>query len=250
MLKNDFKVANWLVPKHIKTLITTKYGGVSKANFANFNLATHVNDNLHDVITNRQILRQFIPSEPLWLKQSHTNKVYTVKSNTINLLENEEFDAIIDHKASSVCAILTADCLPILLTNTNGDFISAIHAGWAGLYTNILDNTIKQINSPSHDILVYIGPSICSKCFIVKDDLWDKFSQLNLIYRKFFQPISIGTWQCDLAAIATLQLINHGIAKHNIYLANECTCCNPQLYYSYRHSAITGRIASLIWREE
>ncbi|HMT03392.1 MAG TPA: peptidoglycan editing factor PgeF [Burkholderiales bacterium] len=251
MLNNpNFLQANWNAPANIKTIITTRIGGYSTGQFDSLNLALHVSDNPEIVIKNRNLLKKYLPSEPFWLNQTHNN--YVINLDNVESNSNLIFDASITSVRNKVCAILTADCLPILLTNKKGTFVAAIHAGWRGLLNNIIENTINMLK-PDSTILAYIGPSICEKHFEVGNDVFNKFTNIspkNLNY--FKEKTSVNKeikYYCNLIEIAKDLLLNAGLDSKNIWVSNECTYCNNDLFYSYRKNNVTGRIASLIWLE-
>lgn len=239
---NNFLKANWKAPKNIKTLITTRVG----INNTDFNLAMHVSGDIDSIKNNRQILALLLPSRPNWLSQTHTNLVLDLDNNIPN---DRSFDAAITKTKFTICVIMTADCIPILITDTCGSFVGAIHAGWRGVENNIITNTINLTKVDPKDIIVYIGPAICTKHFEVGVDIFEIFTKQNTDYEKFFNPKSNHKFECDLIGIAKLQLINLGVLEKNINLSNQCTYCNNDLFYSYRKEKNTGRFASLIWIE-
>ena len=274
MLKSNMLVANWPAHKRVKTLITTRDGGYSIDEFNSLNLALHVNDNPEHVLHNRKLLQQQLPDKPYWLNQTHSNKIInldTIHHNPTNVetalkqSESEDefdletgisplkYDASITTCRNKVCVVLTADCLPILITNKQGTFVAAIHAGWRGVENSVIKNTIQASNSDLRDILVYIGPAICQNHFEVGGEVLEQFTSLDPANAKFFiEKTTAGTtgkYNCDLTGIAKLQLLNLGVLDSNIYLSNLCTYCREDLFYSYRKQNITGRFASLIWLE-
>ena len=200
---------------------------------------------------NRAILREFLPSEPLWLNQEHTNNIANLIDypDTINQINNNPFDGVITSIKNQVLCIMTADCVPILLTNTAGCFIGAIHAGWRGVAGGIVTkciNALKSINPES--ILVYLGQSICKKHFEVGQDLYNIMLNINHDNKQFFSSgNNSNKYYCDLIGIVILQLLNSGVLNTNITLSNSCTYCNANECYSYRRDGVTGRQASLIW---
>lgn len=239
--------ANWNAPAQIKTLITTRIGGVSQNNYSSFNLAMHVNDNPNHVSQNRQILNEYLPNKPIWLNQTHSNLAIEIDNSTTDIIH--DYDATLTRIKNIVCTVMTADCLPILLTDINGSFVSAIHAGWRGVANNIISNAVNLTNVRPKDILAYIGPAICQKHFEIGYEVFDIFTQLNSHNQQFFIKKDNNKFDCDLAAIAKLQLINQGILANNITQSDECTYCNDKLFYSFRRNSITGRFASCIWIE-
>ncbi|MCX8514105.1 MAG: peptidoglycan editing factor PgeF [Burkholderiales bacterium] len=241
MLKNNFITANWNCPSNIKTLITTK-------NNSKFSLRLK-GDDIETSIANRQTLAELINNPLYWLNQSH--------SATATSLDNIEFDnnadAAFTFSKNKACVVLTADCLPILLTDTRGSFVAAIHAGWKGLLAGIISNTLAKLNfNQNNNIIAYIGPAICQNHFEVGSELYDAFIAKNNSYMPFFQPKHNNKFDCDLIAIAKLDLILCGVEANNIYLSNLCTSCNNNLFYSYRKEVINdqfGNFASCIWME-
>jgi polyphenol oxidase len=312
MSRNNTFTANWIAPTQVKTLITTRDGGHSTDEFSSFNLALHVDDNPELVLQNRLTLQKQLPDKPYWLNQTHSNRVVNLDlinhgkrpNSTLKQLnatsqclkinseqiESEdafkpetvisplEYDASITTCHQKVCVVLTADCLPILVTNKQGTFVAAVHAGWRGVENGILKNIIKTSASNPHDILIYIGPAICQKHFEVGHEVMEQFIKLDPENSNFFIKRSMPNtldnkcqnknlysnnvmgsyllrndkddkYSCDLAEIAKLQLLKLGVFDSNIYLSNICTYCNENLFYSYRKQNITGRFASLIWLE-
>ncbi len=242
-----FLTANWSAPKHIKTLITTRIGGKSFTPFDELNLATHVGDNLDHVMANRKLLLEYTPSRPYWLNQNHSKNVLNLDSIKTNDQIDQEYDASFTSKPNQVCSIMTADCIPIFLTDLTGTFVAAIHAGWRGVLDGIISSTLGQIKIDKSNIIVYIGPSICPKHFEVEKDLLEKFRRLSKTNQDYFNQRNSTKYECDLVGIAKLQLNNAGILDKNITLSNLCTYCNEELFFSFRRDGITGRIAHLIW---
>lgn len=247
-MNTNITIPNWTVPKNIKAIVTTNNNGNSIGKYQSFNLATHVGDDMKAVIENRNVLAKLLPSQPIWLTQTHSTKVLNLSNkNTLIPVYNNEYDATITNQPLQVAAILTADCLPILLTDKNGSFVAAIHAGWRGLLNGIITNTLTMLHSinPSN-ILSYIGPSICQRHFEVGSELYDRFSEKDCTNSQYFTHSSDNKFLCNLAAIAKQELLNNGLIINNITSSGICTHCNNE-FYSYRRDGITGRFASLIW---
>ncbi|MCE3268246.1 MAG: hypothetical protein K0R49_498 [Burkholderiales bacterium] len=247
MPMNNFIYPNWNAPARVKSLITTRLGGVSVYPFDTFNLGTHVGDNLDSVLQNRQILAGFVPSKPFWLNQTHSDKAICIDNispdNDISL----DYDASFTYKKNQVCVAMSADCIPVLLTDKNGSFAAAIHAGWRGVENNIICKTISTIDIPGANILAYIAPAICKEHFEVGPEVFDMFILQDKNYKYFFKKNISDKFQCDLSAIAKQQLLKLGLLEQNIYLSEMCTYCRSELFFSYRRNGITGRMASLIW---
>lgn len=251
-MPNNFLTASWNAPKNIKTIITTNLipaEALMHNHTLDFNLATHVGNDINVVLRNRKILNQFLPSRPHWLRQTHSNNVLEIDKITIQRPEYQDYDAAITFSPNQVCVILTADCIPILLTDISGGFVAAIHAGRVGIAKNIIKNTIGKISTASHKIFAYIAPAICQKHYEVDKDILREFNQLNSKYAKFFQKkITPDKFSLDLNGIAVLQLLDAGLLVQNIYQSNICTYCHHDKFYSYRENKNTGRFASCIWK--
>ena len=239
---------DWPAPVNIKALITTRKGGFSKPPFASFNLADHFNDDVEQVLKNRQRLNQSLPSSPVWLSQTHTNKVVELttqgkvsEAHSSQPYNGESFDGSFTTQPNVVCTVMTADCLPILLTDTKGSFVAAVHAGWRGLADGIIENCLQNLNVENGDALAWLGPAIGPECFEVGDDMKNQFAGDEQDAFK----VHGDKWLCDIYALATKKLNTYGIRK--IYGGDHCTFKEDELFYSYRRDGICGRMASCIW---
>lgn len=236
----------WSTPKNIKSFTTTRKGGVSKLPFDSFNIAYHVNDNPNDVSTNRALLHEQLPCSAVWLEQVHSNKVIVVNSTSdLNIVE--QADALFTKEKNIPLAIMTADCLPILLTDEKGSQIAAIHGGWRGLAGDIINNTVACFDCKPSDIKAWLGPAIGPERFEVGQDVVDAFSKLNINHLSGFKPQKNGQFLADIFVLAQQLLIQLGIS--HISSEQRCTYNDPELFYSYRRDNQTGRMASLIWIE-
>ena len=233
--------ANWDVPAHIHALTTLRTNGVSQGNYARFNLALHVNDNINSVKQNRQHLIQALalPSSPKWLQQVHGNQVVIAKNNMTA-------DASYSQQQSIVCAVMTADCLPIVLCNPQGQCIAAIHAGWRGLLKGIIENTVKAM--AQNPLIAWLAPAINRCCFEVGAEVRTAFIQQSIAFETASQAIAHQKYQADIYLLATIILNRLGIDR--IYRNDYCTKCDNQKFYSYRRDGEqTGRMATLIWMD-
>lgn len=241
MTMMTFKIANWPAPANISALSTTRLPGFSIAPYDENNLALHVGDLTPHVMKNRQQIKELLqlPNEPVWLEQTHsTTCIIAEKDNHRNA------DAIVTRSADHPLVILTADCIPITLCNQQGDEIAAIHAGWKGLYRGIIENTLAMMQSPPQDVLAWIGPSICQKCYATGEEVYKDFTNKYPQSQSAFEQIK-GQWFADLPKIAELVLNLLGVNK--VYQSNLCTFELKDEFYSYRRTAQTGRIGTLIW---
>ncbi|GAK85070.1 uncharacterized conserved protein [Vibrio ponticus] len=136
-------IPNWKVPKQVKAISTTRLGGYSAAPYQGLNLGSHVGDELATVLENRQVLVELagMPSAPIWLNQTHSTHVEVVDKPTSSTLDA---DGLFTTQRGVVCSAMTADCLPVLLTNTQGTQVAAVHAGWRGLAHGIVENAVEM----------------------------------------------------------------------------------------------------------
>lgn len=237
--------ANWPAPAWIKAGTTCIGSGFSQAPYASLNLAEHVGDNIEQVEQNRNLLQQelHLPAPPLWLKQVHDNTV----------IESDDWhpgiaaDGCTTHKPGIVCAILTADCLPLLLCDEQSRQIAAIHVGWRGLCQNIVDSAISRFSSDHDKILAWTGPHIHQQYYEVGEDVRTACLQACPGVDHAFVRNKKGHWLASLETLVHHQLMNKGISM--IFSSNRCTFAQEDNFFSYRRNKVTGRMASLIWME-
>lgn len=242
-MKLDFIFPDWPVPENIKATVTTRTGGYSQSPFNGFNLATHVEDEHDAVIKNRKMLTEALqlPSEPVWLEQVHS-AVAIEASN-----KNRKADASYTNQINTVCAVMTADCLPVLFCNKHGTQVAAAHAGWRGLADGILEATIDAMNEKTNELMVWMGPAIGPDVFEVGDEVRDAFIQVLPQAEQAFTQKNPGCWLADMYLLARQRLEQKGIT--DIYGGGYCTYTEKERFYSYRRDGKTGRMASLIWIE-
>lgn len=241
----NFIHPNWPAPSNVKALQTLRVGGNSVAPFQSFNLAMHVGDDALVVAKNRQLLSDYLPSEPVWVNQVHG--IDAIDASKATCLENA--DASFSHQKNVVCVTMTADCLPILLCDTKGSVVSAVHAGWRGLCDGVIEETIKKMQVPSATVLAWLGPAIGPQAFEVGDDVRDAFLAKDTNASSAFKQQKNAKWLCNLYEIAKQRLNNIGV--HQVYGAsineNFCTFTQEEKFFSFRRDQTTGRMASLIW---
>ena len=235
---------DWPLPAHIHAAVTLRSGGVSLGGYASLNPADHVHDDPVHVQTNRQIIRDRLqlPAEPVWLQQVHGIRV--VKADQVQ--EREQADASFTDQAGIVCAVLTADCLPVLFCGDDGAVIAAAHAGWRGLQAGVIAETLSAMRS--RQVSVWLGPAIGPDNFEVGDEVRDAFVNDNPKAERAFKVNGPGKWLADIYQLARLQLAELGVEQ--IHGGGHCTVADARCFYSYRRDgAKTGRMASLIWRD-
>lgn len=240
----------WLAPSNIKAYTTLRSPGKSIAPYAECNLALHVGDNAQNVLENRRDLCRdaHLPEVPKWLNQTHSD--IALLAETISLENPPNADASYTQRKNTVCVVMTADCLPILVTNTEGTEVAAIHAGWQGLAKGVVENTLSKLSSKPGELLIWIGPSIHQANYEVGEDFYARFAETHSQQEiaLAFKPHA-KKWLANVPLLAVQRLMQFGVIEKNIYLANECTYAHPEKYFSYRREGVTGRMASLIWIE-
>lgn len=233
---------DWDLPPGVGALLTTRVGGRSGGPFASFNLGAHVGDELAAVAANRERLRSFLPADPLWLNQVHGAAVAEADA----CAGVPEADAVLARTSARVCAVLTADCLPVLFCDDDASVVAAAHAGWRGLAAGVLENTVRRMGVPPQRLRAWLGPAIGPTAFEVGDEVRAAFVAADPAAAEAFVARDIpGKWLADLFALARLRLRAAGIAR--IGGSGVCTVSAPERFYSYRREGVTGRFASLVW---
>lgn len=233
--------ADWPAPDFIQAGTSLRQGGVSIPPYASFNLATHVGDEITAVNQNRTILNGNVPNTPQWLEQIHSTKAV--------LLPSEETvpkaDAAYTSKKNVVCTVMSADCLPLLITDKEGRCVAAVHAGWRGLCGGIIEATIKKLPVEPESLLVWLGPAIGADVYEVGEEVYDSFTIGDDEAKQVFTSVSEQHWLFDIYRMARLRLNKTGVRQ--IYGGDRCTLSEDELFFSYRRDGVTGRMASLIW---
>lgn len=240
--------ADWPAPRGVHALSTLRgvaSSGISKAPYGYFNLGDHVGDDPAAVAENRRRLKVAagLPSEPYWLSQVHGIRVANLDSPAAP----GDADAAIARASSKVCAILTADCLPVLLASGSGDTVAAAHAGWRGLAAGVIEATVRAMGVPPSSLVAWLGPAIGPKHFEVGTEVRDAFIVEDPQAGEAFEPNARGRFMADLRMLAHQRLQVLGVS--HIFGGRECTFTQADRYYSHRRDGITGRQATLIWRE-
>lgn len=240
----DMIIPNWPAPKNIKAFASTRLGGQSCGVYQGLNLGTHVGDDAITVQHNRQWLAEQaeMPSAPVWLNQTHSTRVFEAVAPSDVALD---CDGVFTRAKGVVCSAMTADCLPVLLTNLDGSQVAAVHAGWRGLADGIIENAISQFDSP---VMAWIGPAIGTQAFEVGQEVVDIFCAADPKAVSAFKAKAQPTkYLADMNLLVTQRLNSVGVEQ--IYYSGLCTYQNPQQFYSYRRDGTTGRQASFIWIE-
>ena len=243
----DWVPADWPAPAHVHAGTTTRLNGASRDPFDSFNLAGHVGDRPEAVAGNRRQLRTRLdlPAAPAWLQQQHGNTVIRATRERHAAADGAYTDA-----AGEVCAVLTADCVPLLLCDRAGTGIAALHIGWRGLCSRVIKSGVSMFNAAPRDLLAWIGPHIRQENYEVGADVVSACSSIWPETRTAITPNRPNTrepdrWYLDLAGLVKVELQQLGVTQ--VYDCGRCTYADEDLFYSYRRDGATGRMATLIW---
>jgi YfiH family protein len=206
-----------------------------------FNLGDHVGDDPAHVAANRAALREHLPAEPAWLKQVHG--IATV--NPKKCPNSKEADAAFTSDSGVVCAVMTADCLPVLFCDRAGTVVAAAHAGWRGLAARVLEETMARMAVPASELLAWLGPAIGPSAFEVGDEVRAVFVAHDAQAAQAFVAHRPGKWLADIYLLARQRLTAAGVSS--ISGGDRCTFSESTDFFSYRRDGVTGRMASLIW---
>ena len=235
----------WPAPGGVRALSTFRTGGVSVAPYESLNLGDHVGDATRSVAENRRRLAAAagLPDEPVWLEQVHGTHV----ADLDGLGGIGPADAAMTRQAGRVCAILTADCLPLLLAADTGGLVAAAHAGWRGLALGVIEATVHALKVPPGRLMAWLGPAIGPKHFEVGPEVREELLRADAGAESAFLPNERGRFMADLAKLVRRRLTTLGVGR--IHGGGECTFAAGDRYFSHRRDGVTGRQATLIWLE-
>jgi YfiH family protein len=237
---------DWPAPPGVQALVTRRAGGVSRGAFASFNLARHVGDDPGTVQANRAQLRRLagLPAEPLWLEQVHGIDVveHTGRPTT----NPPRADAAVAFAPGRVCAVMTADCLPVVFTDVDGTRIGVAHAGWRGLAGGVLEATVDALRVAPGRLLAWLGPAISQAAFEVGPEVRAEFVARNPEHAAAFMANDAGRFQADLYLLARQVLARCGLRA--VHGGGSCTFAESHDFYSFRRDGgSTGRMATIAW---
>jgi len=237
-------IPDWPAPHNVKALQTTRSGGVSAAPYASLNLGDHVGDAPPAVERNRMLLESLLPSEPVWLKQVHGTMVADAGLTSCW----PQADACVSSHPGAVCAVMTADCLPLLLCDEQGSVVGAVHAGWRGLCDGVIEQTVRSMNVAPATLMAWLGPAIGPQAFEVGEEVRAAFVARQQEAAAAFVPGANGKWFADIYQLARLRLNALGITR--TYGGGLCTYTDRARFFSYRRDGATGRMGTFIWLEQ
>jgi len=210
---------DWQAPPAVRALVTTRgFGDLSQQDA-------------------RQKLRGLLPAEPRWLRQVHGRRVIDLDGKESDL----QADGAVTRSAGTVCAVLIADCMPVLLADEAGATVAVAHAGWRGLAAGVLEATVQAMAVPPEKQLAWLGPAIGPRVYEVGEDVRAAFPD----HGSAFSPARPGHWLLDLYAVARRKLQACGVTR--VTGGAFCTYSEPERFFSYRRGRATERMAALIW---
>jgi hypothetical protein len=239
----DWIAPDWPAPAHVRVLSTLRAGGVSDGPYASLNLAAHVGDRPAAVAANRLLLREaaHLPAEPLWLEQVHGTDVIRHPGDLLPV----RADASVAFEPGRVCAVMTADCLPVVLADRGGTRLGVAHAGWRGLLDGVVEATIAALGTTPAELRAWLGPAIGPDAFEVGDEVRTAFADRNPAAVEYFRPNVRNRYQADLYGLARLALAAAGVSS--VHGGVWCTHRESERFFSFRRDGVTGRMATLAW---
>jgi YfiH family protein len=238
-----FLPADWPAPPGVRALTTLRHGlGGSQSPFDTFNLGSRCGDGVMVVAENRRQLEAALalPSPPRWLRQVHGMAVAVEPGD-----DEPEADAAVTATPGTVLAILTADCLPVVLAAKDGGEIAAAHAGWRGLCTGVLESTVGAMRTPPDQLVAWLGPAAGPQVYEIGTEVFEAFTARDGRARMAFVPTRPGHWRVDLYMLARQRLLDAGMT--DVHGGGLCTISDPSRFFSHRRDGRSGRIATLAW---
>lgn len=236
--------ADWPAPAGVVAGTTLRQGGVSAGPYESLNLAAHVGDEPARVEENRRRFREHfrLPGDPVWLDQVHGTSVARADADAGRPVA----DALVTSRRKIVCAVLTADCLPVVLAAADGSEVAVAHAGWRGLEAGILEATIAAMAAKPDALLGWLGPAISQAAFEVGSEVRDAFLAKDSGAGACFRPNERGRWQADLYGLAARRLERAGVGP--IQGGGRCSYAEAEEFFSYRRDGQCGRMATFVYR--
>lgn len=214
---------DWPAPPGVRALVTTRAFGDMRG------------------APGRARLRALLPAEPLWLRQVHGIAVAD-----LDVLNTEvEADAGVARRPGIVCAVLVADCLPVLLASEAGDVVGVAHAGWRGLAAGVIEATLEAMRAAPGRVIAWLGPAIGPQAYEVGDEVREAFLGRDEAAGGAFSPVRAGHWLLDLYAAARQRLASRGVTR--VFGGVFCTHSDPERFFSYRRDRTSARMAAVIW---
>jgi len=236
-------VPEWPAPANVRAFVTTRAGGVSGGEYASLNLGARSGDSAENVARNRAIVREHLPAAPRWLAQVHGTAVVAVDELAASAVATA--DAAMARTPGHVCAVLTADCMPLLLADAAGTCVAVAHAGWRGMAAGVIENAVRALGVAPGEVIAWLGPAIGPEAFEVGHDVHQAFTTDDPGATQAFVPQRDGKFMADLYALARRRLARAGVVR--VHGGGFCTQRDTARFYSYRREKRSGRMGAFIW---
>ncbi len=236
-------IPEWSLPEGVTACSSTRHGGVSLPPYDSLNLGAHCGDNLQHVEENRVRLYAVgeLPTKPVWLEQVHGKDVLKLTGEPY---ASKRADASYSNTPGTVCAVMTADCLPVLFCNRAGTEVAAAHAGWRGLCAGVLEETVACFADRPENIMAWLGPAIGPNAFEVGSEVREAFMAVDAHADSAFKSAG-EKYYADIYTLARQRLATVGVT--DVSGGDRCTFTQKHDFFSYRRDKTTGRMASFIW---
>ena len=242
----DWLVPEWEAHTSVRAFATTRSGGTSQGPFATMNLGRATADDPAALAANRARLSALLPAAPVWLEQVHGTAVATLHATPPATVPKA--DAAVTREPDVVCAVLTADCVPVVFASRTGRAVGVAHAGWRGLAGGVVEATVdalRTLDAPPSDLVAWLGPAIGPTAFEVGADVVAAFCDRHADDARCFVPRTAGKWLADLPGLARRRLHAAGVAA--VEGGRWCTSTDDARFYSYRRDRTSGRMATVVW---
>ena len=239
----EWLVPDWPAPGNVRAIVTTRAGGVSEGEYASLNLGLSCGDARERVLENRRILRAALPAEPVYLRQVHGVDVARLDGATV--ANGPIADAAVTIPGGPVAAVLTADCMPLLLAARDGSRAAVAHAGWRGMAAGVIEAAVDALGAEPAQVIAWMGPTIGPDAFEVGPEVREAFVARDARALAAFRAHRPGKFMADLYALARLRLEGRGVRE--VSGGGFCTFHEPARFFSYRRVQKSGRMGAFIW---
>ena len=240
----EWLVPDWPAPPNIRAFVTTRAGGVSEGDYASMNLGLSSGDAAERVQRNRDIARAELPSDPVYMRHLHGTGVALLDAVAGTPVTA---DAAVCATPGRVAAVLTADCMPLLLADRKGERVAAVHAGWRGMAAGVVENAVDAMGVPPAEVIAWMGPTIGPDAFEVGPEVREAFVARDAAAAAAFRAHTPGKFMADLYQLARMRLAARGVTA--AFGGGFCTFHETGRFFSYRRVAKSGRMGAFIWRE-
>lgn len=244
--------ASWLRPRWrtsgVAALMTSREGGIGRPPFDSFNLSVSPGDDPAVVARHHALLAAAVPARPVWLRQVHGRRVLRLRADTATGVPAVEADASVTTEPGVACAVMAADCLPVLMVaggQAQRRGVAAAHAGWRGLCAGVLEATVAAMRTPPDRLMAWLGPAAGPQAYEIGEEVFDAFTARDGRARMAFLPTRPGHWKVDLYTLARQRLLDAGV--FDVHGGGLCTISDPARFFSHRRDGRSGRIATLAW---